>query len=65
MSLNQALNTLKKVQIYPSTERVECNDKMTKITFSHDYENFNRLIEGKSGGIIEKKNLYKQEMTKI
>lgn len=65
MSLNKDLNTLKRVQIYPATERVECNDKMTKITFSHDYENFNRLIEGKSGGIIEKKKRSKKGKERI
>ncbi len=57
MSLDNVLRTLKNVQIYPSTVRVECNDKVTKSVFSRTVEQYqNMMNSGLPAGVIEKKN---------
>lgn len=48
------INALK-VQITPSTECVEMNDKFVKKLFNHSAEKFARLISGKKFGIVERK----------
>ncbi|MBQ7198576.1 MAG: hypothetical protein IJS29_04870 [Selenomonadaceae bacterium] len=44
-----------KVQIVPSTECVEMNDKFIKILFNYSEKDFEALIGGKADKIIEKK----------
>lgn len=57
MSLDNVLLTLKNVQIYPSTIRVECNDKVTKSVFSRTVEQYQNMMNNAlPAGVIEKKN---------
>lgn len=57
MSLDNVWRTLKNVQIYPSTVRVECNDKVTKSVFSRTVDQYqNMMNSGLPAGVIEKKN---------
>ena len=51
----QMIDTLK-VQIMPSTECVECNDKMTKLLFSRTAKVYKKMMNGAIAGVIEKKN---------
>ena len=51
----QMIDTLK-VQIMPSTECVECNDKMTKLLFSRTDKVYKKMMNGAIAGVIEKKN---------
>ena len=50
-----------KVQIMPSTECVELNDKATKVLFNYDDERNARLLSGKRFGVIENKNRKKRK----
>ena len=45
-----------KVQIMPSLECVECNDKLTKRIFNHTVKQYQKMMNGSTAGIIEKKN---------
>lgn len=44
-----------KVQIVPSTECVEMNDKLVKVLFNYDDDTFKRLMNGAKRGVIEKR----------
>lgn len=44
-----------KVQVVPSTECVEMNDKLVKVLFNYTDDNFKCLMNGAKRGIIEKK----------
>lgn len=45
-----------KVQIVPSTECVELNDKATKLLFNYSDDSTRKLLNGKKFGVIENKN---------
>ena len=56
-SLNNVINDIKNVQIYPSKKRVELNDKATKRFFNLTRESYQKLLESKAKAtLIEKKN---------
>ena len=48
--------TIENVQIYPSTKRLVPNFKLVKVTQKLPDNQFSKMINGKKGGIIEKKN---------
>lgn len=53
-TINNVVDALK-VQIVPSTECIEMNDKLSKNLFSLSEDAFKSLLSGKKGGVIEKK----------
>ena len=56
-SLNNVINYIKNVQIYPSKKRVELNDKATKRFFNLTRESYQKLLESNAKAtLIEKKN---------
>ncbi len=56
-SLNNVINDIKNVQIYPSKKRVELNDKATKRFFNLTRESYQKLLESNAKAtLIEKKN---------
>ncbi len=54
-TINQIAQEIQNVQIYPSTTRVEPNDKVTKLTFNFNAETYEELITGDGFGVIETK----------
>ena len=55
-SLNNVINDIKNVQIYPSKKRVELNDKATKRFFNLTRESYQKLLESNAKAtLIEKK----------
>ena len=57
MQFPNIIKEIKNVQIYPAKQRVELNDKMTKVVFNLTAEDYFKLVEEhKSKGIIELKN---------
>lgn len=56
-SLNNVINDIKNVQIYPSKKRVELNDKATKRFFNLTRESYQKLLESNAKAtLVEKKN---------
>ena len=56
-SLNNVINYIKNVQIYPSKKRVELNDKATKRFFNLTRESYQKLLESNAKAtLVEKKN---------
>ncbi len=53
-TIDDVINALK-VQIVPSTECIEMNDKLSKNLFSLSKDTFKKLLSGKKRGIVEKK----------
>ena len=47
---------IENVQIYPSKKRIVPNFKLVKVTQKLTDDKFNKMINGKKGGIVEKKN---------
>lgn len=54
-TINQIAQEFQNVQIYPSTTRVEPNDKVTKLTFNFNAETYEELITGDGFDVIETK----------
>ena len=54
-TINQIAQEIQNVQIYPSTTRVEPNDKVTKLTFNFNAETYEELITGNGFNVIETK----------
>ena len=56
-NFQNVIGTIKNVQVYPATKRVELNDKATKIIFNLTPETYRQLIEQRiKASVTEKKN---------
>ena len=57
MKFSNMIDEIKNVQIYPAKQRVELNDKMTKVVFNLSADDYFKLVEQhKSKGVVELKN---------
>ena len=56
-NFQNVIGTIKNVQVYPATKRVELNDKATKIIFNLTAETYRQLVEQRiKANVTEKKN---------
>ncbi len=56
-NFQNVIGTIKNVQVYPATQRIELNDKATKIIFNLTPETYRQLVEQRvKANVTEKKN---------
>ena len=57
MNFESILDDIKNIQVYPAKKRIEINDKMSKVLFNLNDDNYDQMIdEHKAKGVVEVKN---------